>query len=150
MYRCIPFLIDYYGDKYMRKNVMVLLILAILTVSVSASFAANPINNTTDLSGAINQAHAENKKVMIVFDQKSCMYCDMFKNDVLSNGDVISELNKNYILVFVDVNAHPNIADKYKVFGTPVIVFLDSNQKEIQRIDGYVDANEFLKVIKAI
>ena len=81
----------------MRKNVMVLLILAILTVSVSASFAANPINNTTALSGAINQAHAENKKVMIVFDQKSCMYCDMFKNDVLSNGDVISELNKNYI-----------------------------------------------------
>ncbi len=129
---------------------MLLLILAILTASISAGFAADPINNATDLSGAINQAHAENKSVMVVFDQKDCKYCDMFNKDVLSNGNVISELNKNYILVFVDINAHPDIAGKYKVFGTPTTVFLDSNQKEIQRIEGYVDANEFLKVIKAI
>ena len=134
----------------MRKIFMMVLILAILSVGVSASFASNSIANTTDLSAAINQAHTENKNVMILFDQKDCKYCDMFKNDVLSNGEVISELNKKCVLVIVDINSQPDVAGKFKVFGTPTVVFLDSNQKEIQRIEGYVDANEFLKIIKAI
>ena len=134
----------------MKKALFALLILAVLALTISASFAGDSINNTTDLSGAINQARTENKSVMIFFDQENCYYCDMFKNDVLSNGDVISELNNNYILVVIDVNKHPEIASKFKVFGTPTVVFLDSNQKEIERIEGYVSASEFLNVVKGI
>ena len=134
----------------MKKALFALLVLAVLAISISAGFAANSINNTTDLSSAINQARSENKSVMIFFDQENCYYCDEFKDNVLSNGDVISELNRNYVLVVIDVNKHPEIASKFKVFGTPTVVFLDSNQKEIERIDGYVGVNEFLNVVKGI
>ena len=54
----------------MKKIFLALLILAILAVSVSASFASDPLNNTTDLNKAIEQAKAENKGIMLVFDQK--------------------------------------------------------------------------------
>ena len=134
----------------MRRALFALLILAIFAIGMAAGFAANPINNTTDLSSAIDQAHKDNKSIMLIFDQNGCYYCDLFKKDVLSNNQVISQLNERFITVIIDINANADIANKYKIFGTPTTVFLDSNQKEIGRIDGYVDANEFLNIIKGI
>ena len=42
------------------------------------------------------------------------------------------------------------LASKFKIYGTPTIVFLDSNQNEIHRIEGYVDVNEFLDALKGM
>lgn len=134
----------------MKKIFFVALILAILAIGVSANFAADSLNNATDLNKAIDDAKSQNKNVMLIFSQDDCYYCDLLKKDTLSNGDVISKLNEGYVTVIVDVNQQPQLAAKYKVFGTPVIVFMDSNQKDIGRIEGYVDANEFLDYIKGM
>ena len=72
----------------------------------------------------------------------------LLKKDVLSNNDVISKLNEGFITVVVDINSQPQLAAKYHVVGTPTMIFLDSNQKEINKIEGYVDAGEFLNTIK--
>jgi len=87
---------------------------------------------------------------MLVFDQDSCYYCDLFKNDVLSDENVQKELNEKYIVAVSDVNQEPQLAGQLRVVGTPTIVFLDSNASEINRIDGYLPADEFLDVIKEI
>lgn len=134
----------------MKKIFFVLLILAILAVSVSVSFASDSLNNTTDLNKAIEQAKADNKGIMLVFDQKNCHYCDEMKEKTFSNPDVISKINKDYITVFIDINENSQIAAKYKVFGTPTTIFLDSNQKQIGKIEGFVDADDFLSELKGI
>ena len=87
---------------------------------------------------------------MLVFDQDGCYYCDLLKKDVLSNNDVISKLNEGFITVVVDINSQPQLAAKYHVVGTPTMIFLDSNQKEINKIEGYIDAGEFLNTIKGM
>lgn len=134
----------------MKKILYVLFVIAILTCSVSVSFAADTINNTTDLNQAVSQAQKDNKTIMLVFDQDGCYYCDLLKKDVLSNNDVISKLNEGFITVVVDINSHPQLAAKYHVVGTPTMIFLDSNQKEINKIEGYIDAGEFLNTIKGM
>ncbi len=60
----------------MKKILYVLFVIAILTCSVSVSFAADAINNTTDLNQAVSQAQKDNKKAMLVFGQDGCYYCD--------------------------------------------------------------------------
>ena len=72
------------------------------------------------------------------------------KEKTFSNPDVISKINKDYITVFIDINENSQIAAKYKIFGTPTTIFLDSNQKQIGKIEGFVDANEFLNELKGI
>ena len=91
----------------MKKILYVLFVIAILTCSVSVSFAADTINNTTDLNQAVSQAQKDNKTIMLVFDQDGCYYCDLLKKDVLSNNDVISKLNEGFITVVVDINSQP-------------------------------------------
>ena len=134
----------------MKKIFLALLIMAVLTAGISASFAGEHVNNTTDLNKAVEQAHVQNKSIMLLFDQKDCHYCDEMKEKTLSNPEVISKLNEGYITVIIDINEQSDIAAKYKVFGTPTAIFLDSNQKEIGKIEGYVDANEFLNELKGI
>lgn len=134
----------------MKKVFFILILCTVLTCCMSASFASNHVNNTTDLNKAIDQAHAENKSIVLLFTQKNCYYCDELNEKTLSNPEVISKLNEKYITVVIDINDQFKVADKYKVFGTPTIIFLDSNQKEIGKIEGYVDANEFLNTLKGI
>ena len=130
------------------------MLLLTLTMTVSAADFENTtikgLNVTSDIDGAFSEAQNQNKSIAMIFDQKSCVYCDMLKDNVLSNSDIQKELNDKYIVVLVDVNKNPNIASKYKVFGTPIVIFLDSNGKEISKIDGYVESDEFLKTLREI
>lgn len=134
----------------MKKIALILIVLGIFAIAVSANFAQGTLNNTTDFQKAIDDAQKQNKTIMLVFDQKGCYYCDLFKEDVLSNSEVISELNEDYITVIIDVNQQPQLASKYKVYGTPTIVFIDANENQIDRIEGYVDADEFLDIFKGL
>jgi thioredoxin-related protein len=105
---------------------------------------------TTDVDLAMNAAQSENKSVAIFFERTSCAYCDMLKSNVLSNSDVQKQLNENYVFLLVDINENPKFADKYRVYGTPIVKFIEPSGKVINEIQGYVEADEFLKVLKEI
>lgn len=138
------------------KIYFVAFLILVAAVSTSAVFnedtfqIAEGLNATSNITQALDNATLENKTVMLVFDQDSCYYCDLFKNDVLSDENVQKELNEKYIVAVSDVNQEPQLAGQLRVVGTPTIVFLDSNASEINRIDGYLPADEFLDVIKEI
>ena len=108
------------------------------------------MNSTLDIEQAFNDSQINNKSVLLIFDQDTCYYCDLFKQDVLSDEDVQSQLNENFIVVFVDINEQYTVAEQLQVMGTPTSVILDSNGQEIARIDGYVSSDDFLDAIKEI
>lgn len=126
------------------------LILSIDTNENNNNQMVDGLNSTSDITQAITDAKNENKKILLIFDQDSCYYCDLFKEDTLSNSEVQEILNKEYVVVDIDINKEGSIASKYKIFGTPSTIFLNKNNKEIHRIEGYVSANEFLDTLKEI
>ena len=126
------------------------LILSIDTNENNNNQMVDGLNSTSDITQAITDAKNENKKILLIFDQDSCYYCDLFKEDTLSNSEVQEILNKEYVVVDIDINKEGSIASKYKIFGTPSTIFLNKNNKEIHRIEGYVSTNEFLDTLKAI
>lgn len=137
------------------KIIGLAIVILMVFISVSAVFSADlPIvdglNSTTNLNQALNDAGAQNKTVLLIFDQDSCYYCDLLKKDVLSNAEVQKQLENGFIVVDIDIAKQPQIASKYKVMGTPTCVFLDSKGNEVQSIGGYVSAGEFLNSIKEI
>lgn len=140
----------------MKKYVLILMAVMLLA-AVSAVYSADfedstvtGLNMTTDIDAAFNASQSESKPVVIIFDQESCVYCDMLKEQVLSNADVQKELNGNYVVLMVDVNKNPDFAAKYDVVGTPIIKFVDSTGKLIDGIDGFVGSDEFIKELKEI
>ena len=140
----------------MKRYVLITSVILILTLTLAVS-AVNfedetikGLNITTDVDGALSEAQIQNKSIALIFDQDSCVYCEMFKDDVLNNAEIQKELNEKCIVVLVDINRNPDIAVKYDVYGTPTVQFLDSNGGEITKIEGYVGSNEFSKALKEI
>ncbi|WP_407379161.1 thioredoxin family protein [Methanobrevibacter sp.] len=134
----------------MKRIMLIILVLVILTAGVSSSFASDALNSTDDFTQAINQAQTENKNIVVIFEQDGCVYCDILKENTLIDSRVIDELNSNFILAFVDINEYPELAAKYEVYGTPTISILDSSQQQIGRIEGYVDADDFLEMLQGV
>ena len=140
----------------MKRYVLITSVILILTLTLAVSAVnfedatVEGLNITTDVDGALSEAQIQNKSIALIFDQDSCVYCEMFKDDVLSNAEIQKEINEKCIVVLVDINKNPDIADKYDVYGTPTVQFLDSNGSEISKIEGYVDSNEFSKALKEI
>ena len=138
------------------KLLMLLLLIIIASFSIQATFSldtqelVNGINSTSDLTQALEEAGNTNKSVLLIFDQASCYYCDLLKSDTLNDANVQKEINEKYIVVDVDVNKEASLAAKYQVVGTPMIIILDSNGNQQGKIEGYVDANEFLAELKEI
>jgi Thioredoxin-related protein len=66
------------------------------------------------------------------------------------NAKVVG-LAKSFIPVKLDVgvSAAEKVAVKYKVEGTPTILFLDSKGKEVNRLVGYIEPAEFAKEMQS-
>lgn len=142
----------------MTKKIIIIILLILagtfilyaLTDNTSDDQITDGLNTTTNFKQALNDAKTQNKKVLLIFDQDDCYYCDLLKEDTLSDLEVQKILNKNYIVVDIDVKKEGKLAAEYKIYGTPYLIFLDKNNKEIHRIEGYVPANEFLDTLKEI
>ena len=136
--------------NFLVISIAILIVCACLSASVAADAQVSGLNSTSDFSSAVDLAKTQNKTIVLIFDQDSCVYCDILKENTLTDSNLQNELNNNYITVFVDINEDYDLADKYQIYGTPSMVFIDYNGNELGRIDGYVGAVEFLNELERI
>ncbi len=98
------------------------------------------------LDQGLQIAKAENKPVAIYFWAVWCQYCAAFQANTLGNPQVKKILENDYVLVAADLDVDRDVTSRYGVSYPPVVVFLDSNGKEVDRIRGAVDAATFLPI----
>ena len=98
----------------------------------------------------VSLAKSKKKPILVVFQQEDCEWCELLVDKVLSNPEVQKELNKRFIVTFVDMNENYKLADEYKILGTPTEVFLDYEGNEIDRIQGYEREDKFMTKLKEI
>ena len=61
-----------------------------------------------------------------------------------SNQRVKAKLN-GYFLIKINTDYNNKLSNKYKVYGLPTSMILDSNGKKIKRHEGFQEPKEFLK-----
>ena len=125
-------------------SIISLFLISGFIVSVSAEKSYDDkyidgLNVSFDLDQSLKDAKLENKTIMIIFDQSSCVYCDMLKENTLTDSKVQEAINEKYIPALVDINKNPMIASNYNVYGTPTVVFVSGDEEFVYQIDGYLD-----------
>lgn len=87
------------------------------------------------LDQAMLQAKAENKNILLQFGANWCGWCHKLHTLFDTDKTIHSKLQKDYVLVLVDVNKGHNsaFAAKYKAdkLGLPCIVILDSQGQHL-------------------
>ncbi|WP_304041766.1 protein-disulfide reductase DsbD [Ignavibacterium album] len=97
----------------------------------------------------------EGKKGAIIdFYADWCIPCKELDALTFSDPNVIAE-SKKFVTLKADMTKSlaPDVSalrEKYKIVGVPTVLILNSNGEEVKRITGFVDAQEFLEVIKNV
>ena len=100
-------------------------------------------------------AKEKGKRVLVDFSAKWCVACKELEDKTFSDPNVIQAMNQ-FILVRADLTANTAqekaLANHYKVFGPPAIIFFDKNAKMIpnKTIVGYITAEKFLTHLKSL
>ncbi len=92
--------------------------------------------------------------VIIDFYADWCIPCKELDAATFSNQKVIDEA-KNFHTLKADMtkSLSPDVEalkEKYKIIGVPTVLILDSKGNEAKRITGFVNADEFYKIIKKV
>ena len=71
----------------------------------------------------------------------------MLDANTFSNKKVSQYLNENFINLKIDAetNYGNSLFTEYNGMGYPLLLFLDENKNEIDRLYGFLDANTFLQ-----
>lgn len=125
------------------KNIITIAVILILPVLI---YSFMNKHTTSDISA---QAKDTNKPTLMIFTSTMCMDCQKMKT-------VIKEVEPEYSdkINFVPVNAIDksksvkDMVKKYKVVLVPTLIFLDKNQSETNRVEGFIPKEELVSDIE--
>lgn len=96
-----------------------------------------------DLSEDLAEANAEGKRLMLIFEQRGCIYCTKMHKEVFPQESVASYIRENYFVVQLNLHGSTEVVDfdgetleerqmarKWNVMFTPTIMFLPEEVEE--------------------
>lgn len=95
-------------------------------------------------------AQAQDKKIFLFFQSRTCKYCELMKKKVFTKRKIISYLNEHFVSIGVSLDTQKKIAEQYGVRPIPDSYFLTPDGTQIGRRLGYVDAKNFLKYLEKV
>jgi thiol:disulfide interchange protein DsbD len=140
-------------NKYFIAIAIIIISLLVVGVAVS-SLNSNKTTDTTpslqwgtDLNQVMQEAKASNKSIFVDFYADWCAYCVEMDEVTYQDPQVKEKLTENYVLLKLNVDDNPELSQKYRAYGLPIMIILDSNGNEINRIIGYQSPQQLLSQI---
>jgi len=112
-----------------------------------------------DLPAELASAATAGKKgVLLVFHVDGCPFCERMREQIFARPEVQDYYRRHFVIIQLDVNGsvpitdpagretiEKNFARELRVVGTPTLVYLDTQGKEMHRFSGVArDVAEFL------
>ena len=133
------------------KRIFSVLALLILTLpAMAAELGDDGLHKTDwmrdtfkDLSEDLSEANAEGKRMMIIFEQRGCVYCSKMHETVFPDEEVASYIRDNFFVIQMNLHGDTEIIDfdgealsekqasrKWGLLFTPSILFLPEEVPE--------------------
>ncbi|MDR3665316.1 MAG: cytochrome c biogenesis protein CcdA [Ignavibacteriaceae bacterium] len=105
-------------------------------------------------SGIASASLSGSKGMIIDFYADWCIPCKELDANTFSDERVITIAN-NFVTVKADMtkSLSPDVEalrNKYNIVGVPTVLIIDSKGNEIQRLTGFVNADEFVKLLESV
>lgn len=129
----------------MRINRLGLVIaLGLLFVLPTKAYADGDIFADLTLEAALAKAGETDKMVVLDFFATWCGPCIQMDKETWPHKDVVAWVEKNAILIKVDVDKEEAVAKEFNITAMPTVVFLKADKSEISRFVGGYPASEFV------
>ena len=102
----------------MRRLILALLAVAFATGVNAAELGDDGLHKTPwmrdtfkDLNEDLAEANAEGKRLMLMFEQRGCVYCTKMHNEVFPDPDVTAFIEDNYFVVQLNLHGDTQVMD---------------------------------------
>jgi thioredoxin-like negative regulator of GroEL len=128
------------------RNIFVIFVMAGLIATVWAwrrGGAGDLEGWGSDLTDAVQQSRSSGKPILVYFTADWCPPCRTMKSTTWSDPQVRDALG-SFVAVKVDVDQHPEIAQRYSVQSIPRVLILDGQQRAIGSQAGLITARQMV------
>lgn len=88
-----------------------------------------------------------NKSIMLKLTADNCKYCVKMDNEVLSDMEIKKMLDKNFIMLNINVDKEALPLNLKKTI-TPTFIFVDKNEKIISKLLGAWNKKDFMDLLR--
>ena len=131
---------NFLGKRLLMRKLLLLGIVLLFLLSLYLFFINNDSKKKgldwgNDYEKALQIAKKENKMVYLFIGADKCIHCDRFKEQTLSNKELIETMREDYVLLYMSRDRH-NIPDGFEKYGVPMHYFLNADGKVTAHIVG--------------
>jgi len=104
-----------------------------------------------DLTPAtLARAKAERRFIVLDGSAEWCHFCHVMEAETYHDPQVAEILAKSFIAVKVDVDARPDIEERYGAWGWPATVIFSPDAEELGKYRGYIPPKEFATILRDV
>lgn len=134
----------------MKTCLAIILLLAAALPAQAAPSTESTIDWQPWSPALFERAQAEHKFVFLYLEAVWCHWCHVMQAKTFTDPAVQQALRSDYLVARVDHDADPLLANRYRDWGWPALIFLAPDGTEIVKRAGYIAPEPFLRLLKAI
>jgi len=96
------------------------------------------------------RAAKEGKYVLLHLGANWCHWCHVMEETTYRDPAVLALIDKKFIPVRVEQDAHPELSQRYEAFGWPATIMFDAEGQEIGKRRGYQPPERFAVLLQAV
>lgn len=99
---------------------------------------------------AFERARRENKPILLMGSASWCHWCHVMDETTYRDARVGRVLAEGFVVIRVDIDARPDIGERYGDWGWPATILFSPEAEEIGKYRGYIAANDFVPILTAV
>ena len=96
------------------------------------------------------EAKATNKPVFLYLEAVWCHWCHVMQAKTFPDAGVQQRLSEQWLIASVDHDADPLLANRYRNYGWPALIFFNAEGQEVAKRAGFLSAEDFTALLDAV
>jgi uncharacterized protein YyaL (SSP411 family) len=99
---------------------------------------------------SFERAQKEGRYVLLHGSAAWCHWCHVMEETTYRDPAIMRVLRERFVAIKVDVDARPDIEERYGAWGWPATILFDADGKEVGKFRGYIASKELLPILEGI
>lgn len=134
----------------MRRGLFLAAALVLLALGAPRAIAEAPAG-FRDWSGeTFERAQREQRIVLLMVSTSWCHWCHVMKRETYGDARVRSVLDRRFLPIYVDADARPDLAERFRRYRWPTTAFLTPGGEPILALRGYRGPDDLLQILARV